>query len=177
MERAVRRSLVDHSGLCRSIRWIRSRKMDAIQWHGCSIRVRPHRSVRSNDDEEQRWELAEIVSSSSTRFVSAGQLEAQFRVPDTYGIYKFVVDYNRIGYTHLYSATQVTVSFNGFDRLWMKILGLGPSVTSHWIRTIHYVGLSVLYLVVLDDGWCFSSEFYRALSSWWCAKEESRIER
>ncbi len=36
-----------------------------------------------------------------------GQLEAQFRVPDTYGIFKFVIDYNRIGYTHLYSATQV----------------------------------------------------------------------
>ncbi|CAF0932015.1 unnamed protein product [Adineta ricciae] len=38
-----------------------------------------------------------------------GQLEAQFRVPDTYGIFKFVIDYNRVGYTHLYSATQVSV--------------------------------------------------------------------
>jgi oligosaccharyltransferase complex subunit beta len=36
-----------------------------------------------------------------------GKLEAQFRVPDTYGIYKFVVDYSRVGYTNLYSATQV----------------------------------------------------------------------
>jgi oligosaccharyltransferase complex subunit beta len=38
-----------------------------------------------------------------------GQLEAQFLVPDTYGIYKFIIDYNRIGYTHLYSDTQVSV--------------------------------------------------------------------
>ncbi|CAF3643591.1 unnamed protein product [Rotaria sp. Silwood1] len=38
-----------------------------------------------------------------------GQLEAQFRVPDTYGIYKFIIDYNRIGYTHLFSATQVAL--------------------------------------------------------------------
>ncbi|CAF1031483.1 unnamed protein product [Adineta ricciae] len=38
-----------------------------------------------------------------------GQLEANFRVPDTYGIYKFIIDYNRIGYTNLYSATQVSV--------------------------------------------------------------------
>ncbi|CAF4776100.1 unnamed protein product [Rotaria socialis] len=38
-----------------------------------------------------------------------GQLEAQFCVPDTYGIYKFVIDYNRVGYTHLFSATQVSV--------------------------------------------------------------------
>jgi hypothetical protein len=40
----------------------------------------------------------------------AGQLEAQFRVPDTYGIFKFVIDYNRIGYTHLQSSTQVGFS-------------------------------------------------------------------
>ena len=39
--------------------------------------------------------------------ILGGQLEAQFRVPDTYGVYKFVIDYNRVGYTHLYSATQV----------------------------------------------------------------------
>ncbi|CAF1307758.1 unnamed protein product [Rotaria magnacalcarata] len=38
-----------------------------------------------------------------------GQLEARFRVPDTYGIFKFVIDYNRVGYSHLYSATQVSV--------------------------------------------------------------------
>ena len=37
-----------------------------------------------------------------------GQLEAQFRVPDTYGIFKFVIDYNRVGYSHLQSATQVS---------------------------------------------------------------------
>ncbi len=38
-----------------------------------------------------------------------GHLEAVFRVPDTYGIFKFVIDYNRVGYTHLYSATQVNL--------------------------------------------------------------------
>lgn len=38
-----------------------------------------------------------------------GQLEAQFRIPDTYGIYKFVIDYNRVGYTRLESETQVSV--------------------------------------------------------------------
>lgn len=38
-----------------------------------------------------------------------GHLQAQFRVPDTYGIFKFVIDYNRIGYTHLQSSTQVSV--------------------------------------------------------------------
>jgi oligosaccharyltransferase complex subunit beta len=38
-----------------------------------------------------------------------GHLEAQFLVPDTYGIYKFIIDYNRVGYTHLFSETQVPV--------------------------------------------------------------------
>ncbi|XP_053206440.1 dolichyl-diphosphooligosaccharide--protein glycosyltransferase 48 kDa subunit-like [Panonychus citri] len=34
---------------------------------------------------------------------------AQFRIPDVYGVYKFVVDYQRIGLTHLDSSTQVSV--------------------------------------------------------------------
>jgi oligosaccharyltransferase complex subunit beta len=46
-----------------------------------------------------------------------GQLEAQFLVPDTYGIYKFIIDYNRIGYTHLYSDTQVDYYFF-FDNIY-----------------------------------------------------------
>ena len=32
-----------------------------------------------------------------------------FKLPDVYGVFQFKVDYNRLGYTHLYSATQVSV--------------------------------------------------------------------
>lgn len=39
----------------------------------------------------------------------AGQYEARFRIPDVYGVYQFKVDYDRMGYTHLYSTTQVSV--------------------------------------------------------------------
>lgn len=41
----------------------------------------------------------------------AGQptYKAQFKLPDVYGVFKFVVDYNRLGYTHLYSSNQVSV--------------------------------------------------------------------
>lgn len=35
--------------------------------------------------------------------------QAQFKIPDVYGVYKFVVDYQRKGLTHLYSSTQVSV--------------------------------------------------------------------
>lgn len=34
---------------------------------------------------------------------------AEFKLPDVYGVYKFVVDYNRMGYTHLFETTQVSV--------------------------------------------------------------------
>ncbi|XP_007905421.1 dolichyl-diphosphooligosaccharide--protein glycosyltransferase 48 kDa subunit [Callorhinchus milii] len=33
----------------------------------------------------------------------------QFKLPDVYGVFQFKVDYNRLGYTHFYSATQVSV--------------------------------------------------------------------
>jgi len=38
-----------------------------------------------------------------------GHYVAKFKLPDVYGVFKFVVDYNRLGYTHLYSSTQVSV--------------------------------------------------------------------
>ncbi|OTF79182.1 hypothetical protein BLA29_009140, partial [Euroglyphus maynei] len=34
---------------------------------------------------------------------------ARFRIPDVYGVYKFIVNYKRIGYTNLYSSTQISV--------------------------------------------------------------------
>lgn len=38
-----------------------------------------------------------------------GKYEARFKIPDVYGVYQFKVDYNRVGYTHLFSTTQVSV--------------------------------------------------------------------
>jgi oligosaccharyltransferase complex subunit beta len=38
-----------------------------------------------------------------------GQLKAVFQVPDAYGVFKFVVDYRRVGYTHIYDAQLVSV--------------------------------------------------------------------
>ena len=34
---------------------------------------------------------------------------ARFKLPDVYGVFKFSVDYNRVGYTFLSSVTQVSV--------------------------------------------------------------------
>merc|ERR1712080_604349 len=38
-----------------------------------------------------------------------GVFNIQFKLPDVYGVFKFKVDYDRIGYTHLFSSTQVSV--------------------------------------------------------------------
>lgn len=43
------------------------------------------------------------------KHVSNGRYEARFKIPDVYGVYQFKVDYTRIGLTHLYSTTQVSV--------------------------------------------------------------------
>merc|ERR1711976_95312 len=38
-----------------------------------------------------------------------GKFVARFKLPDVYGVYQFRVAYTRIGYTHLFSTTQVSV--------------------------------------------------------------------
>ncbi|GAU98237.1 hypothetical protein RvY_09412 [Ramazzottius varieornatus] len=38
-----------------------------------------------------------------------GVFVSKFVVPDVYGVYQFKVDYDRLGYTHLFSTTQVSV--------------------------------------------------------------------
>ncbi|KAI6180682.1 Dolichyl-diphosphooligosaccharide--protein glycosyltransferase 48 kDa subunit [Aphelenchoides besseyi] len=40
---------------------------------------------------------------------SNGKFTADFRIPDVYGVFKFLVDYHRIGYTHLFDVQQVSV--------------------------------------------------------------------
>jgi len=38
-----------------------------------------------------------------------GKYQAKFKIPDVYGVYQFKVDYDRVGFTRLYSTTQVSV--------------------------------------------------------------------
>ncbi|EDW00358.1 dolichyl-diphosphooligosaccharide--protein glycosyltransferase 48 kDa subunit [Drosophila grimshawi] len=40
---------------------------------------------------------------------AGGSYEARFKIPDVYGVYQFKVDYDRVGFTHLYNTTQVSV--------------------------------------------------------------------
>jgi len=38
-----------------------------------------------------------------------GKFYLDFKLPDVYGVFKFLVDYHRLGFTHVYSSTQVSV--------------------------------------------------------------------
>uniref|UniRef100_A0A914Q4A8 Dolichyl-diphosphooligosaccharide--protein glycosyltransferase 48 kDa subunit n=1 Tax=Panagrolaimus davidi TaxID=227884 RepID=A0A914Q4A8_9BILA len=38
-----------------------------------------------------------------------GKFKTVFKLPDVYGVFKFLVDYRRVGYTHLFDVQQVSV--------------------------------------------------------------------
>ncbi|KAM7311350.1 dolichyl-diphosphooligosaccharide--protein glycosyltransferase 48 kDa subunit [Ixodes scapularis] len=62
------------------------------------------------DADDLQLEFVRIDPFVRTKLVKKGQkYESQFKVPDVYGVYQFKVDYNRVGYTHLYTTTQVSV--------------------------------------------------------------------
>lgn len=44
---------------------------------------------------------------TNLKSIGGGKYQAKFLIPDVYGVYQFKVDYDRIGYTQLYSTTQV----------------------------------------------------------------------
>ncbi|XP_055523813.1 dolichyl-diphosphooligosaccharide--protein glycosyltransferase 48 kDa subunit [Wyeomyia smithii] len=46
---------------------------------------------------------------TTLKSIGGGRYQAKFKIPDVYGVYQFKVNYDRIGYTQLYSTTQVSV--------------------------------------------------------------------
>jgi oligosaccharyltransferase complex subunit beta len=62
------------------------------------------------DGEDVMLEFVRIDPFVRTKLLRKdGKFVANFVVPDVYGVYQFKVNYDRLGYTHLYSATQVSV--------------------------------------------------------------------
>ncbi|KAL1137786.1 hypothetical protein AAG570_009482 [Ranatra chinensis] len=64
-----------------------------------------------HDADDVQLEFVRIDPFVRTKLVrkSPGSYKAVFKIPDVYGVYQFKVDYNRIGYTAIYSSTQVSV--------------------------------------------------------------------
>uniref|UniRef100_A0A3P8YJH6 Dolichyl-diphosphooligosaccharide--protein glycosyltransferase 48 kDa subunit n=1 Tax=Esox lucius TaxID=8010 RepID=A0A3P8YJH6_ESOLU len=62
------------------------------------------------DGEDIQLEFVRIDPFVRTYLKKKGdKYSIQFKLPDVYGVFQFKVDYNRLGYTHLYSSTQVSV--------------------------------------------------------------------
>ena len=55
------------------------------------------------------FELLKLIGNTNHFFFypTGGKYSVEFTLPDVYGVFQFKVDYNRLGYTHLYSSTQV----------------------------------------------------------------------
>jgi oligosaccharyltransferase complex subunit beta len=43
------------------------------------------------------------------KHIGGGKYEIKFKIPDVYGVYQFKVEYDRVGFTRLFSTTQVSV--------------------------------------------------------------------
>lgn len=103
-----------------------------------------------------------------------GKYSVQFKLPDVYGVFQFKVDYNRLGYTHLYSSTQVRFKINFKTFYIFQVLnisaaiyslltftdifcvcystGFCPSTAAHPIWALHPLCLSILCQCLLYDG-------------------------
>lgn len=116
----------------------------------------------------------------SLKYVTAGCLggkySVQFKLPDVYGVFQFKVDYNRLGYTHLYSSTQVkfgihceTCSYSNISIMILDIYwficysaGFCPSLAAYPIWAFHPLCLSILCQCLLYDGrtLCFQRRLF-----------------
>lgn len=64
---------------------------------------------KGTDVQLEFFRIDPFVRTTLNRTANGKQFFAQFKLPDVYGVFQFKVEYNRIGYTHLFSSTQVSV--------------------------------------------------------------------
>ena len=74
-----------------------------------------------------------------------------FMLPDVYGVFQFKVDYNRVGYTHLFSTTQVTVRPYEHTQYERFILSAYPYYFSAFSMMIGVSLLAVVFLHHKDN--------------------------
>jgi len=76
----------------------------------------------------------------------AGVFSTTFTLPDVYGVFQFKVDYNRVGYTRLYSATQVSVRPLEHTQYERFILSAYPYYASSFSMMVGVCALSLVFL-------------------------------
>lgn len=75
-----------------------------------------------------------------------GHFSTRFKLPDVYGVYRFIVDYRRVGYTHLYDMQQVSVRpllHNQYERF---IRSAFPYYASSFSMMVGVVLFSLVFL-------------------------------
>lgn len=67
-----------------------------------------------HDVDDVQLEFVRIDPFVRARMVrkAPGKYEAVFKIPDVYGVYQFKINYHRMGFTALYSSTQVRAYSN-----------------------------------------------------------------
>ncbi|KJH44643.1 Dolichyl-diphosphooligosaccharide-protein glycosyltransferase subunit [Dictyocaulus viviparus] len=82
----------------------------------------------------------------TTLFSNNGRFSTRFKLPDVYGVYKLLVDYRRVGYTHLYDVQQVSVRpllHNQYERF---VRSAYPYYASSFSMMIGVVIFSLVFL-------------------------------
>jgi len=76
----------------------------------------------------------------------SGVFSTTYKLPDVYGVYQFKVDYNRVGYTRLFSATQVSVRPLEHTQYERFILSAYPYYSSAFSMMLGVCLLSLVFL-------------------------------
>ncbi|KAF1765738.1 hypothetical protein GCK72_005691 [Caenorhabditis remanei] len=79
-----------------------------------------------------------------------GRLSAAFKLPDVLGVFKFLVDYRRVGYTHLYDVQQVSVRPLWHTQYERFIRSAYPYYASSFSMMAGLVLFSIVYLYHKD---------------------------
>lgn len=82
----------------------------------------------------------------------AGNFVAEFKIPDVYGVFTFTVNYRRVGYTYLYSRTQVTIRPFRHTQYERFIYAAYPYYAAAFSMMFGVFCLSVLIIGTADDG-------------------------
>jgi oligosaccharyltransferase complex subunit beta len=79
-----------------------------------------------------------------------GRFFKQFKIPDVYGVFKFVVDYNRLGLTHLELSHQIQVRHFRHDEFERFLVAAYPYYTSAFSCMAAFLIFSVVFLYHRD---------------------------
>lgn len=107
----------------------------------------------SHDVDDLQLEFVRIDPFVRTRLVhkASGKYEAVFKIPDVYGVYQFKVDYKRIGYTFIYSSTQVSVRPLEHTQYERFIASAYPYYASSFSMMLGVFLFSIVFLHYRDD--------------------------